>query len=57
MGEIALLTRDAVRQTVPPPFELAALLEQIESIGVRSMSVVALTGIFSSMVITIQFAA
>ncbi|MET0390927.1 MAG: ABC transporter permease [Polyangiales bacterium] len=56
-GEIALLTRDTVRQAVRRPFEPSALIEQIESIGVRSMSVVVLTGIFSSMVITIQFAA
>jgi phospholipid/cholesterol/gamma-HCH transport system permease protein len=55
-GEIALLTRDTLRQALRRPFELSALLEQIESIGVRSMSVVVLTGIFSSMVITIQFA-
>ncbi|MEY4583244.1 MAG: hypothetical protein RL701_7947 [Pseudomonadota bacterium] len=55
-GEIALLTRDTVRQTFRRPFEWSALLEQIESIGVRSTSVVVLTAIFSSMVITIQFA-
>lgn len=56
-GEIALLTRDTVRAAWRRPFEWAALLEQIESIGVRSTSVVVLTAIFSSMVITIQFAA
>jgi phospholipid/cholesterol/gamma-HCH transport system permease protein len=55
LGEIGLLTRDTVRQAVRPPFELGALIEQIESIGLRSMSVVVLTAVFSSMVITIQF--
>ena len=55
LGEVALLTRDTVRQALRRPFELSALIEQIESIGVRSMSVVVLTGVFSSMVITIQF--
>jgi phospholipid/cholesterol/gamma-HCH transport system permease protein len=54
-GEIGLLTRDSVRQVLRRPFEWNALIEQIDSIGVRSMSVVLLTGIFSSMVITIQF--
>jgi phospholipid/cholesterol/gamma-HCH transport system permease protein len=54
-GEIALLTRDTLRQALRRPFEFGPLFEQIESIGVRSMSVVVLTGIFSSMVITIQF--
>ena len=55
-GEITLLTRDTVRQALRRPFEWVALLDQIESVGLRSMSVVVLTGIFSSMVITIQFA-
>ena len=56
LGEITLLTRDTVRQALRRPFEWTALFDQIESIGVRSMSVVVLTGVFSSMVITIQFA-
>jgi phospholipid/cholesterol/gamma-HCH transport system permease protein len=56
VGNLGLLTRDTARQALRRPFELASLLEQIESIGVRSTSVVVLTGIFSSMVITIQFA-
>jgi phospholipid/cholesterol/gamma-HCH transport system permease protein len=55
LGEIGLLTRDSIRQALRRPFEINALAEQIESIGVRSMSVVVLTGVFSSMVITIQF--
>src|SRR5688572_21023715 len=37
------------------PPDLRALAQQVESIGVRSMSVVLLTAVFSSMVITIQF--
>jgi phospholipid/cholesterol/gamma-HCH transport system permease protein len=56
LGEVAILTRDTLRQALRRPFELRALVEQIESIGVRSMSVVVLTAVFSSMVITIQFA-
>lgn len=56
LGEVTLLTRETIRQAFRRPLELSALLEQIESIGVRSMSVVVLTAIFSSMVITIQFA-
>jgi phospholipid/cholesterol/gamma-HCH transport system permease protein len=56
LGQVSILTRETIRQALRRPFELSALLEQIESIGVRSMSVVVLTAIFSSMVITIQFA-
>lgn len=54
--EMAQLAVDAVRKLGRRPFEWAALTEQIESIGVRSTSVVLLTAVFSSMVITIQFA-
>ena len=56
LGQISILTRETLRQAFKRPFELSSLVEQIESIGVRSMSVVVLTAIFSSMVITIQFA-
>ncbi len=56
LGEIGVLTGEAARQLLRRPFGWAALIEQIESIGVRSMSVVVLTAVFSSMVITIQFA-
>jgi phospholipid/cholesterol/gamma-HCH transport system permease protein len=55
LGEVAILTRETLRQALRRPFELRALIDQIESIGVRSMSVVVLTAVFSSMVITIQF--
>ena len=55
LGGIGLLTARVARQALRPPYELRALLEQIESIGVRSMSVVLLTAVFSSMVITVQF--
>jgi phospholipid/cholesterol/gamma-HCH transport system permease protein len=56
LGEVGVLTAEAARQLVRRPFGWAAIIEQIESIGVRSMSVVVLTAVFSSMVITIQFA-
>jgi len=57
VGDIALLTRDTARQALRRPFEWGSLIEQIESIGIRSTSVVVLTAVFSSMVITIQFTA
>lgn len=56
LGEIGLLTAEAGRQLLRRPIGVPAIVEQIESIGVRSMSVVVLTAVFSSMVITIQFA-
>lgn len=53
---IVKLALDTIRKIARRPFEWGALFEQIESIGVRSVSVVLLTAVFSSMVITIQFA-
>ncbi len=55
LGGLALLTARVARQALRWPLDLRALSQQIESIGVRSMSVVLLTAVFSSMVITVQF--
>lgn len=55
LGGIGVLSTQVVRQALRRPFDVRALIEQIESIGVRSMSVVFLTAVFSSMVITVQF--
>ncbi len=56
LGGIGVLSGQVARQLVRPPFEVRALVDQIEAIGVRSLSVVVLTAVFSSMVITVQFA-
>jgi phospholipid/cholesterol/gamma-HCH transport system permease protein len=55
LGGIGVLSVAVLRQAFRRPFDTRALAEQIESIGVRSMSVVFLTAVFSSMVITVQF--
>jgi phospholipid/cholesterol/gamma-HCH transport system permease protein len=55
LGEVGLLTARVFRQALHWPPDVRALVQQIESIGVRSMSVVLLTAVFSSMVITVQF--
>jgi phospholipid/cholesterol/gamma-HCH transport system permease protein len=55
MGGIGLLTARTARQALRPPLDMRALMQQMESIGLRSMSVVFLTAVFSSMVITVQF--
>jgi phospholipid/cholesterol/gamma-HCH transport system permease protein len=55
LGGMGILVAQVVRQSVRRPFELRTLVQQLESIGVRSLSVVGLTAIFSSMVITVQF--
>jgi len=55
LGGVGVLIARTTREAVRPPLELRALVQQIESIGVRSMSVAFLTAVFSSMVITVQF--
>jgi phospholipid/cholesterol/gamma-HCH transport system permease protein len=56
LGEVSVLAGQTFARAVKPPFRLQAIAEQIEAIGVRSMSIVLLTAIFSSMVMTVQFA-
>ncbi|HEX8954552.1 MAG TPA: ABC transporter permease [Polyangia bacterium] len=55
-GAIALLGGRTLRAAVRPPFELGAVGRQLEVMGYRSLSVVVLTAVFSSMVMTVQFA-
>ncbi len=45
-----------VRGKMAGAMERKAIIEQIESIAIRSLSIVVLTAIFSSMVMTVQFA-
>ena len=54
VGEVALLTFDTVRTALrhPPPARL--VLEQLEQIGWRSLSIVGLTAVFTGMVLALQ---
>ncbi len=56
LGGIAQLTGESLRASVRRPFELGELARQITQIGLRSLSIALLTSVFSSMVITVQFA-
>jgi phospholipid/cholesterol/gamma-HCH transport system permease protein len=56
MGDIGILTRGAARALFRRPFEIKSTIYQIESLGVRSLGIVAVTSIFIGMVMTIQFA-
>jgi phospholipid/cholesterol/gamma-HCH transport system permease protein len=56
MGDIGMLTVRSMRSIVRRPFEIDATIYQIESLGVRSLGIVAVTSIFIGMVMTIQFA-
>jgi phospholipid/cholesterol/gamma-HCH transport system permease protein len=56
LGEVALLTWNTVKALPRRPFEWSSTIYQMESLGVRSMGIVAVTSIFIGMVMTIQFA-
>jgi phospholipid/cholesterol/gamma-HCH transport system permease protein len=56
MGDIGILTAHTLRALVKRPFEMASTIYQIDSLGVSSLGIVAVTSIFIGMVMTIQFA-
>ncbi|MGZ3404833.1 MAG: MlaE family ABC transporter permease [Polyangia bacterium] len=56
VGGVALLGRRAASGALRRPLRLREIGEQIEAMGYQSLSVVVLTAVFSSMVMTVQFA-
>jgi phospholipid/cholesterol/gamma-HCH transport system permease protein len=56
LGEISILVGQTLRAIVRRPLEIDATIYQLESLGVRSVGIVAVTSIFIGMVMTIQFA-
>jgi phospholipid/cholesterol/gamma-HCH transport system permease protein len=56
MGSIAELTYQALRSIPRRPLEITSTIYQIESLGVRSLGIVAVTSTFIGMVMTVQFA-
>jgi phospholipid/cholesterol/gamma-HCH transport system permease protein len=56
MGGIGILTIRVAASLLRRPLEISSTVYQIESLGVRSLGIVAVTSIFIGMVMTIQFA-
>jgi phospholipid/cholesterol/gamma-HCH transport system permease protein len=56
LGDIGILWRQTFAATFRRPLEIDATIYQVESLGVRSMGIVAVTSVFIGMVMTIQFA-
>lgn len=56
LGEVVILTRRTFRMAFKRPLEGLAILHQMDSLGVKSMGIVAVTSLFIGMVMTIQFA-
>ena len=53
-GQIGYLTFDFIRSLFSRPFEFRPLVEQLDSIGFKSLNVVTLTAIFAGMVLALQ---
>lgn len=56
LGEVTLLSVQTFRSLFKRPLEIRSTIYQLESLGVRSLAIVAVTSIFIGMVMTIQFA-
>lgn len=54
LGGVALLTRDAVATVLRRPPAGRLILEQLEQVGWRSLSIVTLTAVFTGMVLALQ---
>jgi phospholipid/cholesterol/gamma-HCH transport system permease protein len=56
LGDVTLLVIRTFRSMFRRPLEIKAIISQMESLGVRSMAIVAVTSLFIGMVMTLQFA-
>jgi phospholipid/cholesterol/gamma-HCH transport system permease protein len=56
LGEISTLAMDTARSVTKQPFEIDSTIQQMDSLGVRSMGIVFVSSLFIGMVMTIQFA-
>jgi phospholipid/cholesterol/gamma-HCH transport system permease protein len=56
MGHVGVLTTRSLGSITRRPLEIASTVYQVESLGVRSLGIVAVTSVFIGMVMTIQFA-
>ena len=56
LGSISLLSWQTVRAFFTPPFDLRAIIYQVESVGVKSVGIATVTSVFIGMVMAVQFA-
>lgn len=53
-GQLLILTGRMLAWTIRPPFRLGQLIQAMDFIGVQSVFIVSLTGVFSGMVLALQ---
>lgn len=56
LGEVLLLSSRTIGSIFRRPLEISSTLQQLDSLGVRSMGIVTVTSVFIGMVMTVQFA-
>jgi phospholipid/cholesterol/gamma-HCH transport system permease protein len=56
IGEFSVMTVRTVRALFTRPLELREIIYQLESVGVKSMSIASITSVFIGMVMAVQFA-
>ena len=56
LGDIADLAVQTVTQARRKPFEMEALMAQMDQVGVRSLSIAGITSLFIGMVLALQTA-
>ncbi len=56
MGDIGEMSWGVARSLFKRPFEIEAMIYQVDALGVSSLEIVAVTSIFIGMVMTVQFA-
>jgi phospholipid/cholesterol/gamma-HCH transport system permease protein len=55
LGALSLLSARVAARAVTPPFELEAVVYQVEMLGARSLPIATLTAVFAGLVISLQF--
>ena len=56
VGAVTLLFRDCIKHFFGRPFEGAAIMEQFYRLGVKSLAIATLTGVFTGMVLALEAA-
>src|SRR3990172_2604797 len=54
LGDVALLSGRTFYQAVRPPYELRALVQQMDHVGVKSISICGIAAVFTGLVLALQ---
>ncbi|MGH7472596.1 MAG: MlaE family ABC transporter permease, partial [Candidatus Methylomirabilales bacterium] len=54
LGDVALLSGRTFYQAARPPYELRALVQQMDHVGVKSISICGIAAVFTGLVLALQ---